>query len=393
MTTNGPTPLPDQMSWDVAIVGAGPAGSLAAHVLARFGRSVLLIDRGHFPRNKVCGGCLNRRAIGALTDAGHWKLLESLLPAKIEAIDIAAAGRQVRLTLPSSLAVSRLALDQALVNAAREAGAMVLEGWSAAVEKGNECGWMIALRSSGGRRRIYARVCINAAGLSGRAPFGDAVDVHVMPNSRIGAGVLLEPDTMCLENALTDARSISMTVSREGYVGAAPAEKGRTLIAAALDADAIRNAGGLGRLVGSILSSAGRSAPDSLITADWRGTPALTRRVHPLASHRSLVLGDAAGYAEPFTGEGMAWAMTGALHAAKLVHQDLDNWRASTEHNWVSWHQRHVGRYQMRCHHFAQGLRHPWFVGLGIAALRRVPSMARPLVRSLHSEIDNREVA
>ncbi len=391
--TIGPTPLPDQMSWDVAIVGGGPAGALAAHALAQFGRSVLLIDRGRFPRNKVCGGCLNRRAIGALTDAGHWKLLERLLPAKIEAIDIAASGRQVRLALPSSLAVSRLALDQALVSAARDAGATVLEGWSAAVEKGNECGWMIALRSAGRRRRIYARVCMNAAGLSGRAPLGDAADVDVMPHSRIGAGVLLEPDTMRFESGLTDAHSISMTISKKGYVGLAPAEKGRMIVAAALDADAVRNAGGLGQLVGSILSSAGCSVPETLITADWRGTPALTRRVHPLARHRSLVLGDAAGYAEPFTGEGMAWAMTGALHAAKLVHQDVDNWRISTEHAWTSWHRQHIGRYQARCRYFAQGLRHPWLVGLGLAALQCAPSMARPLVRSLHSEIDNREVA
>lgn len=387
------SPLPDRMSWDIAIIGAGPAGSLAAHALAQLGRSVLLIDRGHFPRNKVCGGCLNRRAIGALTDAGHGKLLESLGPAPIEAIDIAAAGRQVRLALPSSLAVSRLALDDALVNAARAAGATLLEGWSATVEKGNECGWMIALRSTGTRRRIYARVCINAAGLSGRAPLGDAIDVDVMPNSRIGAGVVLESDSTVTDAMQAEVGAISMTVSNEGYVGIAPAEKGRTVVAAALDAAAIRGAGGLGPLVASILSSAGRSVPDGLIQADWRGTPALTRRVHPLAGHRSLVLGDAAGYAEPFTGEGMAWAMTGALRAAKVVDRDLEIWRTSTEHNWISWHRQHVGRYQTRCRHFAQGLRHPWFVGLGLAALQHAPSMASPLVRSLHSEIDNREVA
>ncbi len=388
-----PTPPPDQMSWDVAIVGAGPAGSLAAHALAGFGRSVLLIDRGHFPRSKVCGGCLNRRAIGALNEAGHRKLLEGLLPAKIEAIDIAAAGRQVRLTLPSSLAVSRLALDDALINAAREAGAMVLEGWSATVEKGNECGWMIALRSTGQRRRIYARVCMTAAGLSGRAPLCNAADVDVMPRSRIGAGVLLERDPMLMKSGLAAANSISMTVSKDGYVGVAPAENGRTILAAALDPDAVRYAGGLGQLAGTILSSAGRPVPGTLIAADWRGTPALTRRVHPLAGHRSLILGDAAGYGEPFTGEGMAWAMTGALHAAKLVHLGLDDWRTSTERNWISWHRQHIGRYQTRCRHFARGLRHPWIVGLSLSALQRAPSMAKPLVRSLHTEIDNREVA
>src|SRR5262245_23559213 len=45
--------------WDVAVVGAGPAGSLAARELARRGASVLLVDRSPFPRPKVCGSCLN----------------------------------------------------------------------------------------------------------------------------------------------------------------------------------------------------------------------------------------------------------------------------------------------------------------------------------------------
>ena len=52
-----PTQLPAQ-KWDVAIVGAGPAGSTAATILARYGYSVLLIDKAHFPREKVCGDIL-----------------------------------------------------------------------------------------------------------------------------------------------------------------------------------------------------------------------------------------------------------------------------------------------------------------------------------------------
>ena len=54
--------------WDAVIIGAGPAGAMAAHELARAGHSVLLIEKSKWPRWKVCGCCLNLNALDAL---GH----------------------------------------------------------------------------------------------------------------------------------------------------------------------------------------------------------------------------------------------------------------------------------------------------------------------------------
>ena len=54
------------LSWDVIVIGAGPAGSMAARLLAGMNRSVLLIEAKKFPRNKVCGGCLNARTLNLL---------------------------------------------------------------------------------------------------------------------------------------------------------------------------------------------------------------------------------------------------------------------------------------------------------------------------------------
>src|SRR5262249_19506522 len=64
--------LPDAACrrWDAAIVGAGPAGAVAASTLARSGWSVLLVDRASFPRGKVCGCCLGGAALDALEQAG-----------------------------------------------------------------------------------------------------------------------------------------------------------------------------------------------------------------------------------------------------------------------------------------------------------------------------------
>lgn len=380
-----PTVLPDRMQWDVAVIGAGPAGSLAAGHLARSGRSVLLIDRHSFPRHKVCGGCLNRRAVSALVAAGHETLLQELSPTTVDAIEITAGGRSVRLPLPEGLAVSREALDHALRRAAEAAGATVLEGWSAAVETGNACGWMVSLRASNQKRRFYARSCIVAAGLVGRGTLGKALEpqISVMRRSRVGAGVILAAG-----QSLVPPGTISMTVSSRGYVGIAAVEGGRTAVAAALDSDAVRTSGGIGPLVCRILERRNEAIVQRFAEAEWTGTPALTRNVHPLAAHRLLVVGDAAGYAEPFTGEGMAWAMTTGCKAGALIDQHLDDWESDTTAEWLDWHRRNVGRYQKRCRRLAQALRRPWFVGLGLSALRHVPSLAKPLIQSLHSPLE-----
>ena len=117
-----------QQLWDVIVVGAGPAGALAAHGLASRGVAVLLVDRAEFPRGKVCGGCLNGRALTLLQQAGRGTLPAELGAMPVDAFLLAVGGSQARLPLPSGVAVSRNALDAALVRAAITVGANFLPG-------------------------------------------------------------------------------------------------------------------------------------------------------------------------------------------------------------------------------------------------------------------------
>ena len=59
--------------WDVLVIGAGPAGAVAAREVARRGARVLLADRSAFPRGKVCGCCLNGSALAGMSTVSPWR--------------------------------------------------------------------------------------------------------------------------------------------------------------------------------------------------------------------------------------------------------------------------------------------------------------------------------
>ena len=98
--------------WDVLVVGAGPAGAVAAHELARRGARVLLADRVDFPRGKVCGGCLSVRGLGVLNQLGLGDL-----PKRLGAVPLTHA----RLCRPALHAGAR-ARARAFVSEAKAVG-------------------------------------------------------------------------------------------------------------------------------------------------------------------------------------------------------------------------------------------------------------------------------
>ena len=107
--------------------------------------------------------------------------------------------------------------------------------------------------------------------------------------------------------------------------------------------------------------------------AVWRGTSRLTRR-RRVEAERLLVIGDAAGYVEPFTGEGIAWAMRSGEAVAEhaLGH---------AERTWTVAHQALVGVRQRECRMIARLLRHSELSSVAIAALGALPGLAGPIVR------------
>src|SRR5262249_37654247 len=110
--------------WDVIVVGAGPAGGMTAYELARWGFRVLVVDKAEFPRWKVCGCCLNRRTTQILRSAGLDQLLAEAV--RLREMSLHIGHNAVSFPLHENLVLSRIVLDNGLVEAARERGATFL---------------------------------------------------------------------------------------------------------------------------------------------------------------------------------------------------------------------------------------------------------------------------
>jgi flavin-dependent dehydrogenase len=338
--------------FDVVIVGAGVAGAAAAILASQRGLSVLLVESQLFPRDKVCGGCLNQRAQSFLQSIGLYDKIKSAGAVEIDRLHVQINKYSSQWVVPSMLSIRRSTLDQMLVDHAELCGTTFVDGIRAKIQPiGPESmsnHRVVVLKSAGNPTEsvsVLGKLIVVASGLSRSSlPTSEEWPASVMNNSRIGLHALIPrekvPESFA-SRTLGAKSQLHMLVGSVGYLGICDTDGNYVDLAAAMDPSAVRVAKDVGATVVQVLQECGA---DSSFVRDlnWQSTPHLTRQSDCVAMQNVFLLGDATGYVEPFTGEGMSWAFKGAEALVPLLYQaSLSSDIKTAEKEWNLWITKH----------------------------------------------------
>jgi flavin-dependent dehydrogenase len=365
--------------WDIVVVGAGLSGAIAAREAARLGSRVLLVEKASFPRRKVCGCFLNANALASLAHLGLGHLIVASRAPSVRGVFMAAGRRQAYLPLPTGAGLSRAWLDAELAREATAAGAALLLRTEAHLIGVDDDRCRLRLTRDGEEIEVVSRVVVAADGLAGRLARQTPGCTHsVNPRSRIGVSAT----TSLVPNGYRSG-TIQMVVGREGYIGALQVENGNLELAAALEPAAMKR-WGPGETVGRILDQSPLPRFEGVRDLAWQGTTPLSCRTSPPAGRRIFFVGDAAGYIEPFTGEGMAWALASGAAVSGIAHQAARHYSADLPRRWIADRGRLLRGRMRLCRLVTQSLRYQRLTELNVALLARLPFLATPVIRWLN---------
>ncbi len=331
MRAPAPARAGSRPEWDAVVIGAGPAGAAAAALLAEAGRRVLLAERRRLPREKVCGGCLHAGTLALLERFGRPPLAAA---APLRRAMVYARGRAVALPLAGGAVLGRAELDAWLVARAQERGAHLLDGCRAVLGSSDRGGARVRLETTAGATEVSCTLVIDASGLAGRPA------VPAGARARVGLGLIAPASGSALA-----AGTVHMALGRGGYVGIVQRADRRLQVAACVRERLVRRYGP-GRLVDRILVEAGLQPLG--YRQGWQGTPPLRATAGRLSTCRRVRLGDAAAFWEPFTGEGIGWALASALRSRAALVALSGSWDPDTARAWAVDQRRWLRRVQRR---------------------------------------------
>ncbi len=366
--------------WDIVIIGAGPAGAMAAYELAQHALDVLLIDQSEFPRRKVCGGCLSRRALDLLEQAQLGDLPWRLGAKALHALRLTSGGRTAKIPIPGGCSLSRETFDFALIQEARKKGAVFLPKTKGLLQNPSNDFARIQVFQSGKKSEIRTRIVIVSDGLQGNALRDiQKSGVEISANALLGLSACAD-----IKNFPSGQGVIDMFCAHGGYVGVTRREDDRLEIAAAVRPGFLKSLKTPEHCVSSLMKEAGCAWSGNFPESAWRGTFALSRSRRVLAGTRFFALGDTAGFVEPFTGEGIYWALLQAKTLTTLLKSTNFQWNTLLEKQWPREHQRILTARQRTCGLIAALLRVPAYCHFAVGALRHAPWLAAPLIRYIH---------
>ncbi|MEK6234603.1 MAG: hypothetical protein N2C14_07810, partial [Planctomycetales bacterium] len=341
-----------------------------------------------FPRRKVCGCCLSSAALGQLDALGLSDLPDALNAVPLTHLLWAAGKRRASLPTPSGVSISREALDDALVREAVARGAEFLPETQAVLDHHEPTPTptshrQIILEQHGVQADCRAKIILAANGLAGRSfAHPGEQNVRVSPSSRVGAGTVFDDAPEEFAPGV-----IYMACHREGYLGLVRLEDGRLDVAGAFAPEMLKREGGPARSAELMLAGVDFPGLPQSAAAIWKGTPKLTHRPRRLFAPGVFLIGDAAGYVEPFTGEGVAWALASGRAAAPLALTAVEQGTDRLGPRWERTHRRMVGRRILVCRAVSGLLRFSRTTACVVGILSRMPALAVPIVRSINAPL------
>ena len=293
------------MEVDVAIIGGGPAGSTLAAILASHGRSVQLIDRESFPRDKVCGEFLSYDALPIIEALG----LDLADAPAIQGCRVVGRHRSIEFEFPvAARGISRLRLDALLFDYAVRCGAQPRTETT-----------ITSLAD------IQATTIVGAWGRWGRL---DAQLDRSFVRDRSHRNFGFKRHYRGPQSDIIELYSFD-----RGYLGVSAIENGETNICGLVHQS--RLAGHKGKWETFVESIRDEEAPLDSMYARYApaqenfltSEPVIFRARSPVENN-VVMIGDASGIVDPLTGNGMAMAMQSALLAAPFILSgDLDGYR------------------------------------------------------------------
>ena len=320
--------FPRERDAEVIIVGGGPAGSTLAAALAGAGHRVLLLDKTSFPRHKACSEYINPAGADLLREMG---MLDDVMGAgahRMEAMIVHAPdGGQFSANYEkagpgrAALGLSRYRLDQLLLERARAAGVTVRERAHVrdVIQKDGQVVGVEAM-IDGTRQPLRASLVVGADGHNSVISRSLGLDVSFRWPDKTGL--------VAHYRGVTGLdRFGEMHVGRGAYAGLAPLEDGLTNVAVVAPVHVVSGRAGS---VEAYFEDALRSMPEvarKLADADRvgtiRGVGSMARRARRTVGDGFLLVGDAASFLDPFTGEGIYEALRAAHLAAPVASAAL----------------------------------------------------------------------
>ena len=360
--------LGDKQTVDVLVVGGGPAGSSCAIALAREGANVMLVDAQARGRDKCCGHCLSGRAWKIVSELGLRELVESVSTGATAQVAWRSGAQGFEMNLPAFGAITpRVELDKKLLDEAERVGVRVVQPATAK--------WLdaqkFAVRLAEHTCVVDAKLVIAADGLGSGIARARGWN-PTSPGRKYGfAGSWRAPNAL----ANWSGERIEMRVVRGGYLGMVAESHEQIHVAGLID----RNSK-LGR-PDELLNEVARSWP-LLAAALQEGRPSRWNAAGPLpwkptriADESTALVGDAAGYAEPFSGEGMRWAFESAYGLTRAWRQH-GGWSAEAAQTYSKWHSDHIASRQQKTLRMAWFLEQPTRAYVICKAARTFPRVA-----------------